>query len=371
MKATPSDLVQLAEQLREFLLETGWIEGRRARGVTFFHAPTSLGIEGNYSVAIPDDASKQGGGSLLYGTANSLVELYGYGSLGDLLNQAASLIDRSQPTRITTRFIDGTTRRGAMPLSSLATYVANMEAGLYRSARFKLGVETKETKLVAQRFAKECLFLQTEIGSFIANVEVPHAVLRQADLFGESALVSTEVCSSLFSAIQFINEKILATDDSFESGETLESAISLFDVELLETLTKVVVGPEMEIVEFSLQVGTQIRTSTTGVLSEDKKERLSDFVNFIKDQLRGENDLDVSGAIVELRSRDPEGSRNYIRVVSTYHGDRTYISATLTNEQYQRAVDAHRNKRQVRLKGNGARLKTQIRLTEVTEFIIN
>jgi hypothetical protein len=369
MTATPADLLQLAERLREFLHESGWREGRQARGVTFFYPPASLGIEGKYSVALPENASRQGAGSLLHGTANALVEIYGYGSLGDLLNRAASFSDLSQPTRLTTRFIDVTTQRGAMPLASLVSFAASIEVGLYRSARFKLGTETKESKLIAQRFAKDCLFLQTEKGSFVARVEVPHIVLRQADLFGGEPLVSTEVCSSFFSAIHFLNERIISGDSSFESQETLADAIALFDVELLETLTKVVVGPGMEAIEFSLEVGTQVRRSFTGCLSEEKKGRLKDFLDFIRDQLRGENDLDVSGSIVELRSRDPEGNKNYIRVVSTFHGDRTFVSATLTNDQYQRAVDAHRNKRQVRLKGNGTRLKTQIRLTEVSEFI--
>lgn len=368
MKATQEDLSQLAEQLRHFLNEAGWREGRQAKGLTFFYPPKSLGIQGKYSVALPEGTAKQGVGNLLYGTVDSLVEIYGYGSLADLLNRAASLSDLSLPTRFITRFIDGTTRRGVMPLSSLASYASNIEAGLYRSAKFKLGTETKETNLIAQRFVKDCLFMQTEQGSFIAKVEVPNTVLRQGDLFGDGPLDSTEVCSSLFSAIQFLNDRILRDDASFESQEILGSVISLFNVELLESLTKVMVGTDMETIDFSLEVGTQVRTSSTGWLSDDRKNRLKDFLNFIRDQLLGEDDLDVSGSIVELRSRDPDGNKNYIRVVSIFHGDRTFISATLSNEQYREALDAHRNKRQVRLRGNGTRLKTQIRLTEVTEF---
>jgi hypothetical protein len=369
MKATPEDLAQLAERLRTFLTEAGWVESRRARGLVFFNPPLSLGIQGKYSIALPENPGKAGVGSLLHGAANSLVGIYGYGSLGDLLNRAASLNDLSQPSRLITRFVDGSTRTGGMPLASLAAYVHSIETGLYRSAKFKLGAETKETKLIAQRFAKDCLFLQTEQGSFIAKVEVPNSILRQGDLFGGEPLVSTEVCSSLFSAIQFLNERILGDDDSFESPDTIANAIALFDVEMLESLTKALVGPEMETIEFSLEVGAQVRTSSTGWLSDEKKNRLKEFLDFIRDQLRGEDDLDVSGSIVELRSRDPEGNRNYISVVSMFHGDRTFVSATLSNEQYQRALDAHRNKRQVRLRGNGTRLKTQIRMIELTDFI--
>ena len=371
MNPTPQELTQLSERLRTFLTESGWSAGRQTRGVTFFYPPADLGIEGKFSIALPDETSRTEMAGLLYGAATSLAEIYDYGSVGNFLSKAAAFSDLSQPSRIVTRFIDDTTRRGVVPLASIVSFTANMAQGLYRSAKFKLGVETKETMLIAQKFARDCVFLQTAQGSFVAKVEVPQSILKQGDLFGAEPLVSTEVCSSFFSAIHFLNERIVGDDGDFESPEVLSSAIALFDVELLESLTKVVVTPEMETMEFSLEVGNQVRKSSTGRLSDEKKDRLKEFVEFIRDQLRGENDLNVSGSIIELRSRDPEGNRNYIRVVSNFHGDRTFVSATLTNEQYQRAVDAHRNKRQVRLKGNGIRLKTQIRLLDVTEFTTN
>jgi hypothetical protein len=368
MKTTPADLSQLAERLRAFLAEEGWTQGRQARGMAFYYAPEKLGIHGKFSVALPDVPTSASNGSLLYEVANSLAEIYGFGSVGELLDKAAAVSDEEKSSRIVTRFIDSATQSGAIPLTSLASYIANMAAGLYRSAKFKLGEETKETRLIAQRFAKECLFLQTGQGSFVAKVEIPHSVLKQGDLFGAAPLFSAEVCSSFFSALQFLNEDILGSDDSFDEERKLEDSLALFDVELLESLTKVLVESEINTIEFSLAVGSQIRTSSTGVLSEERKTRLKDFLNFVREQLRGENDLDVSGQIVELRSRDPDGNKNYIRVVSQFHGDKTFISAILTNEQYQLAVDAHRNKRGVRLRGNGTRLKTQIRMTEIRQF---
>ena len=167
-----------------------------------------------------------------------------------------------------------------------------------------------------------------------------------------------------------LNERIADDDIDFESPEVLADAIALFEVELLESLTKIVIAPEIETIDFSMEVGTQVRTTSTGVLTEEKTDRLKNFLAFVRDQLRGENDLDISGSIIELRSRDPEGNKNHILVVTQFRGDRTFVSATLTNEQYQLAHDAHIKKRQVRLKGAGIRFKTQIRVVELTEFIV-
>jgi len=390
------DSQELLNGLRSFLHEAGWVESerkvglkenksaegvlgaagdrleiRRASSVTFFIAPQSLGIEGKFSVALPSDSTVKNSAALLHGAANSLVDIYGFGDVGDLLNRAAAtLANQTGPTRFVTRFVDSTIRNGSMPLSSLVAYSSSIQAGLYKSAKFKLGDDSKENNLIAQKFANECLFMQTEEGSFIAKIEVPNIVLKQRDLFGGESLASAEVCSALFSGVQFINMKILGSDEDFDTSEYLADVITLFDIELLKSLTEMLIDPGMDSIEFAVEIGPQRRTSSTGMLSSEKKKRLKDFFDFVCQQLRGENGLDVSGAIVELRSRDPEGNKNYIRVVTEFHGDRTFVSATLTNEQYQRAVDAHKQKRQVRIKGNGLRLKTQVRMNGIVEFYV-
>ena len=71
---------------------------------------------------------------------------------------------------------------------------------------------------------------------------------------------------------------------------------------------------------------------------------------------------------MELRSRDPHGNRNHIGIATTLQGDRTFVTATLNNEQYDVAVVAHRAKGVVRLKGKGMQLKTQLRVTEIEIF---
>lgn len=366
MKDMTKDISQLAQKLKNFLEEAGWTQERQARGLIFFHPPLSLGIQGKYSVALPESPSQKGMDSILYATANSLTEIYGFSSLIELLNRSASLSDLSQPTRFVTRFIDKVTDQGHMPLSALLSFVSNIESGLYRGAKFKLGSNSNENKNIAKNFANECLFLQTARGSFVAKIEIPHLTLRQGDLFGAEPLISTEVCSSLFSAIQFLNGKILGDTEPVDSPKILEDAISLFDFDLLDSLSKILTDSGMGIIEFSLEIGRQLQTSSTGWLSNEKKNRLKEFVELVRHELQDEDSLDISGAIVELRSRDPDSNKNYIRIVSSFHGEKTYFSATLSNEQYKLAVAAHQSKKQVRIKGNGTKLKTQVRINRVT-----
>jgi hypothetical protein len=60
MSHRSEDLSILAEKLQTFLTASGWVEGRQAKGLRFFYPPAALGIEGKYSIALPDDSSKPG-----------------------------------------------------------------------------------------------------------------------------------------------------------------------------------------------------------------------------------------------------------------------------------------------------------------------
>jgi hypothetical protein len=368
MTRRADDLNALAEKLQAFLEGAGWMQGRSSNGMRFFHPPQALGIQGKFSVALPDDPARPGVSGLLQGTADTLQELYGYRSVGDMLDRAVILNVDGGPARLTSRFVDLSTRQGSMPLHALGEYLTQLEKSLYNSAKFKLGDGGGKVNAVAQQFTKECLFLQTRQGSFVASVEVPSSTLRQGDLFGNESVESAQVCSSMFSAIDFLNERVLNDDEPLDTDAALADAIALFDVELLDCLSKMLIAPSMQAIDFALEVGRSLRTSSTGTMTGEKVERLKDYVAFIKKHFRGEDDVVVSGSIVELRSRDPAGNRNYILLVAKYHGDRTYISATLDNDQYQRAVDAHRRKLPVTLRGNATRLKTHVRITEVLEF---
>lgn len=367
MSRQTEEQTALSEKLREFLDGSGWTPGRHARGMSFYLPPPELGVEGKYSVALPDDPSKSGVGSLLRAAANALVDLYGYSKVGDLFETAASA-SSAGPARFISRFVDPSTEFGAMSLHAVSEFLSHLEKSLYNSAKFKLGADDNATRATASRFASDCLFLQTSVGSFVTSIEVPKTTLRQSDLFGHDAVDSNAVCSSLFSAIDFLNARVLNDNQPLDTEDSLADAVALFDIELLDATSKMIIGPKIGNIDFSLELGNSILTSTTGWITREKTDRLLEYVAFIRKHFRVEENMVVTGSIVELRSRDPESNKNYIRVVSDFHGDRTFVTAALTNEQYQRAVDAHRTKRTVTLRGDGTRLKTQIRISELTQF---
>ena len=381
------DLIALSSQLARFLTEAGWRHTPGKRGLSFYFAPAQLGIRtdgsSEYSIALPDEVLRPGAERLVQDAAEAVRTLYGGQDLESMLEDATALsAEANGQSTLSSRFVDRATSSGSIPLVSLKEYLYQLDRSLYHNATFKLGGESPLNHAAAETFTRSCRFLQTSEGSFVTEVEIPAMRLRAPDVLGQGEIQTTHVGAAMFSAIEFLVTKVLNAEgpslgaeprtdsDSTAVEQDLETALGLFSVDSVDALSKLLVNPAMERVEFAFTAGRARRKADTGRLEPDKLKRLQGFVSFIKGHLVDARDLDITGAIVELRSRNPEGDRNYIRVVTKYHGDRTIIGATLSNDQYQVAVDAHKRSRAIRLVGNGVQMKTQIRMHKVDQLQI-
>jgi hypothetical protein len=363
--ASIENLRRVTEELDALLREYGWSVEQETSALKFFAAPPDLGIHGKYTLGLPQDPARSGSDIILREAVNSLSALYG-SRINEFYNKLALTTERDgAPSILGARFVDNSTETGSIALASIAAFLKSIEKGLYYEVKFKLGAG-RGLRATAEDFTKACRFLQTARGSFVARVEVPQQTLRE-DLFAEP-VVSAQVCTSMFSAIQFINDEILQSDAPFESESLLEQAIALFNPELLESLAALVIEPKVQSIVFSLDVAGQVRTSSTGLVTKERADRLSRYVRFIKNHSRSLRNLEVTGTIVALYSRDPQGNRSHISLQGDVAGERTLITATLTNEQYHSALEAHKNSTQVTLKGHGMRLKTHIRLDRLLQF---
>jgi hypothetical protein len=368
MSRVSRDFTQEVADLRAFLLGADWLPTKETSSLSFYAPPESLGIKGRFTVALPTQPGARGTDVLVNEAIAVLQELYGF-RFSELLAQVANKSEILGSAQLSVRFVGNTTNDGGIPLKSLKGFVEHLLKGLYHSAKLRLdGSSDGPANPSAEEMANDARFLQTEAGSFIAKIEVPFSVLQQQDLFGRVEITSHDVCSHLLSGLSFINERILQGDVDFQSDEVITESINLFDPGLLEDYEKIVTTPRVEVIELEMLIGSQRRSSSTGFITEERINRLREFADFFKRHFTAEDEIEILGTVVELRSRDPAGDRNYARVVADFYGDRTYFGVPLTNEQYQVAVDAHRSKRLVKVRGNGTRLRTQVRINRVTLF---
>lgn len=369
MTRKAKDFTKAIQSITAFLLSHDWVITKSKSGLQYFEAPDSLGISGGYSIALPIDPKRKGIDSIIVFAIDSLSDIYQQ-QLNHLYEDVAATNDLETSTTLSVRFIDEKTSLGVIPLKSLGAFISGAEKSIFEAVKFKIGDESKAAAEKAQRFLEDCSFLQTKPGSFIASIEVPPLLLRQGQLIpgAPEELTSSQICTSLFSAIEFIIENVLKDSSSLDTDNTLAEALALFNPELLEALFKLLIGPEMSTAEFSMNTGGQRRQTSTGLITPTSTGRFREFVKLIKDHHLRLGVIDVRGPIVELRSRDPQGNRNHIGIHTNFQGINTFVTATLNNEQYDQAMAAHRAKGPVRLRGKSIQLKTQLRVTEIEIF---
>lgn len=371
MSTSRQDFSPEVDRIRNFLMESGWVRHGESSTLDFFYPPEDLGIKGKYSIALPKDPGRQGVGGLLSRAVNALTDIYGF-QFTSLYDQIASRPGIDGSALFSFRFVDDETSQGTIPLDGLSAFLDYVRKSIYRAVKFKIdGSSDAPANDAAEGLTRNTKFLQTAQGSFVTRIEVPFVWLKQADLFGAAPISSHEVCSHILSSLQFINGRVLDDQVSNDSDVLLAESLSLFDPGLLEAYAKMLLEPAVDQIDIAMQIGSQTRTSTTGHLSHGKITMLGDFVRFFRDNFYDEDKIDVIGRIVELRSRDPSGDSNHVRLIADFHGDQAYFSLLLNYDQYQVAVDAHRNNLAVRVSGVGTRLKTQVRVNKVESFTIS
>lgn len=107
----------------------------------------------------------------------------------------------------------------------------------------------------------------------------------------------------------------------------------------------------------------------SGFLSDEKIESFDGYVKYIREHLIDNINVNVTGKVVELRSYNPASKKNYVRV-STGDYDGSFIAVVLDNQQYTEASSAHLTGRSVRIVGRARRMKTQIKVIELTSFAV-
>lgn len=352
--------------IEAFLRSAGWSETKTTSKAKFFSPPANLGMDEKFLITLPLSDSISVSSNLFYETVRVLQEIYSK-SLSDLFHEV-EIVDQTTPWVLKARLLGDSIGAGTISLTKLDAYLSQVTKSLLEAAKFRLGGDNSIQKLQANKFVEKCLFLPTEVGSFVTSIEVPHEEIRAADLI-TPPLYAQEIVSNWFSALDFLNKNVLnGSEDYFMSDSAVMEAIGLLNIPLAESMRKLICNPAVSRFDFELKTQAGHRDSSTGELDNDSLRKLGDFVKFFRESLINESNVTIEGKIFELRSRDPEGNRNHIAIKGNVFGDLVIVSMNLDNYNYQTAIQAHREGRNIRVVGDAVRLKTQTRITTINEF---
>lgn len=350
--------------LRLFLERKGWsILFREGRGQVW-QAPDELALPAGYRLHLPHGDETKGGAVATGRVASILSELYDLPP-EELAAQAGG-VHAILALQLQSPDYDG----GSLPFLSFEAMVERLRKTLLHTAAFVLTEmpTIEDVPEEAHRYLERCRFLQTAKGSYVARVQLPeNESLVEATLFDEG-VSSQVVTDTLVDALSFVTTRIFRDDRSIYTDEGMEQEASVINIDVFRDIGELLDKSGAKSVNFTVTSGDGVRTLPSGQISAQNLQRLDTFIDFARLRLAADQEIDVVGRIVELRSRRPDRRRNHVGIAAMLDGREVYIALTMGKQDYPYAVMAHNLNKMVRLRAAVRRMKTQLRVIKLESF---
>lgn len=357
----PTDLLSVS-RLREFLLARGWQRMQTSSRYERFRAPRDL-IE-DYYLTLPYDSSGEKSNAFVVRVLGNLAELY-----DTSLDQLVTLFERPQQV-FSVQICGSGNTAGSIPLLQFESVIDRLKKSLFDVASFVVTGEQspKITPYEATMYMEQCRFLQTEVGSFVAKLSMPSDMpLRQISLGGQEELTTNDINDRFEGLLKLITTRVFKGDRDIYSDAFLSDSMDLLCVSALDNLRDLFLKSGADEINFRFLGADRTSVYESGILTDQKFEGLHSFVKYLREHLVDNIPLNISGKVVELRSFNPRSQRNYVKVSTSDFGG-AMVAVVLNNNQYAQASSAHLSGKSVRVVGRARKMKTQIKVIELTEF---
>ncbi|WP_157887195.1 hypothetical protein [Hymenobacter sp. PAMC 26628] len=291
-------------------------------------------------------------------------------SLYDISDEMAeTLFSEGDTNTLSIQISDEITSYGSIPFHVFEAHIQELRRMLLHNASFcivndALGVDVPEE---AETYLNNCEFLQTQKGSFVSRIRLPEGNLV-APLIGVEALNSQAINNKLVDVLSFVFEKVTTGIVSFDK-RAIDQNLALINVKLFTDISNLLKRTNAESINFYYkQEQSDTRAIQSGIVDGAAYDNLDRYINFVQDSLSSPVDIDSWGKVVELKSHDVNGQRNYIVINRNGRGVLPLHISSLNNEQYETALEAHRSSRQVHIAGRALQRKYYLRVFEITSL---
>jgi hypothetical protein len=351
--------------LQRFLTARRWFRVRTGERLEEYSAPPDLGLPSDFRIAVPRSGEPPDVARFLARITDVLAELYAHS-----IEQVEPVLETAD-TVLSIQIDDVGTAAGSIGFNRFDRMLQELRNLILDTAAFVAEEEPVVDRVPPEAiaFLSSCRFLQTARGSFVASVQLPsEQVIRDASLLNPEPVKAKLAVERMSSVLTYVAESVLQRLPELFSPDHVQEHSNLVNLNVLEDVRNLFHQAGDTSLRFSFLDIDETRRISPGRLTADKTGALAEYVEFIRDLVARDLPVDVTGKVVELRSRNPQGNRNYVLVQAHFEHRPTYFAVTLNNELYGVAVHAHRSNRIVRIAGRARRMKTQMKIAELTTF---
>lgn len=353
------------QQLVNFLVRREWTH--QENGDYFqLKPPNSLQLPRDYSLFVRKEIANADKESYLSRLLRNLSDIYKIE-----IDELARMVSKAS-TILSLRVYDD--HKNNIGLTVFEQLLSSFSRLLEDTAAFTL---TKKPKLdedihEAKDYLSKCNFFKTAEGSFVAKIELPSdGVLRQQGLF-DVQVNNNEVNVILEKTLALVESKISkSTEDEDFRNLVLENR-NLINLDVLEDIKEIYEVTGIQNMDYSFNFPERRSTVRMEGFDTNRIKNLSAFIGLIREELEDKvYDITLNnGVVYGLSSKDPFEDKNKIRVYGVEKGLNQPITVVikLDSEQYIQAIEAHKDKKNIFIKGKAVKRKREYHIIELEKF---
>ena len=350
-------------QIVRYISNRGWLLQAESQKFDYYRAPADLGFEDAYDLPVPRINNSVDNEKFLKNTLTILADIY------ELSFDELSVVIAENNSVFSIRIHDNDTILGKIGFHRFEELIDGLKDLLVDTASFVLNpqIVTKSKPAEALRYLNYCKFLQTEVGSFVAKIELPsEEIIKEQQIFRDEIRAS-EINSKLISVISYVSNSVFGSNGQFDENHFDENQENL-NINLLKDLEKIYENTKSENIQFCFSDINDTKKIQTEGIYNNRLANLSSLIKKLDETLNEENQTRLLGRVINLKSSNPEGNSNEITIGTLLDQMPVRVKAKLSSEQYQEAVDAHKEGRNIEISGILKKMKTQYKFIEVMAF---
>lgn len=364
-----NDKSELLQRIRTFLTDKDWSLSKENINWAIFSAPEYLKFEEPFTLFLPNNSDFAGFADTIQRIIRFLSEVYEIDE-DEIINFDMDSYLNPENSVMSIRLIDKNTENGTVSLPKISDMLSELPKLISSVGNFILdkNLVCNEKNPKIDKFLSDCQFMQTEKGSFIVKIQMPSEfVIKEPDLFDMETIKSESISKKMQQILEFVTEKVFSDSEEIKQEDFVTQNFQLLSVDVLNSLSSIISKARMEEIDFSFtNKGNKSKIKITDTKSNNlaKLQNYTKFLENLKDEVVP---VDCYGKIIEMKSRNPQGDSNSI-TLQTDDEKGMKITACLKNEDYQNAIDAHKESKKIHITGTAKKYKNSLRMKAITNF---
>jgi len=222
-------------------------------------------------------------------------------------------------------------------------------------------------------FIKACRIMPFQQGSFIIKAQLP----RESDLpkpqlhiFNENKILELDNINFNISGILNVVINYVLNGEEDITEEFIIENKNYININILESIKELYSQARITDLDFNLKTEKIEKTFKSSNIVNSNKKRLNSFIEKSKELFLSEENIEFEGFVFECKSKNPTESDNSVEIwcLDTDISKYIKINCKLDTKHYILALDAHKKRKNVKIKAKAVKTATKYTVTELELF---